>query len=139
NIQTLWAAGARHFMVLDIPDPALAPFVRSLDPAVQAAATQTGLLHNVALDAALAQVSALPGLQLLRFDVGAALERIVRTRPEGVTNVTEPCLRFGVLLDTVCAHPQHHLFWDGAHPTHAGHRLLGEAAQRLLDDDPDGK
>ena len=137
NIQALWAAGAREFIVLNIPDPALAPFVHALDPSVQAAATQTGQIFNAALDAALAQVSALPALQLDRFDVGAVFEHIVQTRPDGVENVTDSCLSFGVVVHPVCDHASHYLFWDGAHPTKAGHRLIGEAALRLFDDDED--
>jgi phospholipase/lecithinase/hemolysin len=45
-VYALWAAGARQFMVLNVPDPALAPFVRALPLPLQAAATQAGLLYN---------------------------------------------------------------------------------------------
>ena len=136
NVYALWAAGARHFMILDLPDPAVAPFVRALGPAVQAAATQAALLYNAALDEALMQVSALPGLRVTRFDVSAVFDRIIAT-PDvgGFDNVTDPCLEFGVTKDAVCQHPKRFLFWDGAHPTKAGHRVIAEAALRLLDDE----
>jgi len=42
---------------------------------------------------------------------------------------------FDVVMHAVCKHPNRYLFWDGAHPTKAGHRLIAEAALRLLDDD----
>jgi phospholipase/lecithinase/hemolysin len=135
NVYALWAAGARSFMVLNLPDPALAPFVRALGPAVQAAATQVGAIYNDALDAALAQVSGLPGLRLVRFDVKRVFDQIVATHSDDqLRNVTEPCLSFGVVVHAVCEHPNHYLFWDAAHPTKAGHRLIAEAALRLFED-----
>jgi phospholipase/lecithinase/hemolysin len=135
NVHALWAAGARNVMILNLPDPALAPFVRALGPSVQAAATQVGMLYNAALDEAVMHVSGLPGLQLIRFDVRAAFDDIVATQGDaGLINVTESCLRFGVVVHVVCKHPPHHLFWDGAHPTKAGHRLIADAALRLFAD-----
>jgi outer membrane lipase/esterase len=125
-------------MVLNPPDPALAPFVRALGPAAQAAASEVGGLYNVALDAALMEVSGLPGLHLVRFDVKTVLDRIVATRGDDeLSNVTEPCLTFGVVAHAVCNHPSHYLFWDAAHPTRAGHRLIAEAALRLFEDAPE--
>jgi phospholipase/lecithinase/hemolysin len=32
-----------------------------------------------------------------------------------------------------CAHPEDFLFWDGIHPTRAGHRILAERAAAALD------
>ena len=138
NVYGLWAAGARHVMILNIPDPALAPFIRALGPPVQAAATQVGMLYNAALGEAVKQVSGLPGLQLIRFDVKAVFDDIVAMPGDtGVVDVTDACLSFGVVVDAVCRHPNRYLFWDGAHPTKAGHHLIAEAALRLLEDDPE--
>jgi len=84
------------------------------------------------------QVSGLPGLQLVRFDVKAVFDDIVAMQGDtGVINVTDACLSFGVVVDAVCRHPNRYLFWDGAHPTKAGHHLIAEAALRLLEDDPE--
>src|SRR5438874_4845879 len=138
NVYGLWAAGARHVMILNIPDPALAPFIRALGPPVQAAATQVGRLYNAALGEAVMQVSGLPGLQLIRFDVKTVFDDIVAMPGDtGVVDVTDACLSFGVVVDAVCRHPNRYLFWDGAHPTKAGHHLIAEAALRLLEDDPE--
>ena len=131
NVYGLWTAGARHVMIANLPDPALAPFIRALGPPVQVAATQVGMLYNAALDEAVMQVSGLPGLQLVRFDVKAVFDDIVATQGDtGVINVTDACLSFGVVVHAVCKHPNRYLFWDGAHPTKAGHRLIAEAARR---------
>ena len=138
SVYVLWTAGARRFLVLNVPDPALAPFVRALPPPVQAAATYAGMLYNAALDDALGQVTALPGLQLTRFDVKAVFDRIVAGHgDDGGVNVTEPCLTFDVVVHAVCSHPNRYLFWDAAHPTRAGHRLIAEAALGLFEDEKD--
>ena len=46
----------------------------------------------------------------------------------GLTNVTAPCFN-GV---TVCADPDSYLYWDGVHPTAAGHRLIAMLANDYL-------
>src|SRR5439155_8832218 len=71
DVYALWAAGARNFMILNLPDPARAPVLRELarelgSAAVLEAATHAGMLYNAALDQALLHVSGLPGLQLIR-------------------------------------------------------------------------
>jgi outer membrane lipase/esterase len=133
-VHALWAAGARTVLVANVPDPALTPLVRAMDPAVQAAATQVGALYNAALEQALGQVSALPGLTLIRFDVATVLGGIVASGGDGRLDITTPCLTFGVIADAVCERPRRFLFWDAAHLTRAGHRLIAEAALWLLDD-----
>ena len=46
----------------------------------------------------------------------------------GLTNVTDACFN-GV---TVCANPDGYLYWDGVHPTAAGHRLIAALANDYL-------
>lgn len=46
----------------------------------------------------------------------------------GVTNVTQPCFN-GV---TVCANPDDYFYFDGVHPTAAGHRILAALAEDYL-------
>ena len=46
----------------------------------------------------------------------------------GLTNVSDPCLTFGVGSAAVCATPQRYLFWDGIHPTATGHAVISDAA-----------
>ena len=124
-------------MILNLPDPARAPVLRELarelgSAAVLEAATHAGMLYNAALDQALLHVSGLPGLQLIRLNIAAVFDHIVETAGDGdLRNTTESCLGKYV----ICTHPNRYLFWDGAHPTKAGHRLIAEAVLRLLDDD----
>jgi phospholipase/lecithinase/hemolysin len=135
SIYGLWSAGARNVVVLNVPDPALAPFVRALGPQAQAAATQIAAIYNGALAGALAQLGALPGVHITQFDVAAVVSHIVATSGDAsLGDVATPCLAFGVVAGAVCEHPNQYLFWDGAHPTKAGHRLIAEAVERLFHD-----
>ena len=131
NIQALWVSGARTFLILNMPNPAATPALRALGPAAQAAATRLTVAYNSALDEALAPTAlgALPQIRFVRLDVDAVFDEVVAApRAAGVTNVTDPCLTFGVIRGAICATPNRYLFWDGIHPTTAAHAILAEAA-----------
>ena len=129
NIQSLWMAGARTFLVPNIPNLAVTPVVRALGPDARAAATQLGGLYNGALDQALDALQALPGIRFVRLDIDALFDDVVGDPAAvGLTNVTEPCLAFGTVGAAICAAPRRHLFWDGFHPTASGHAVIAEAA-----------
>jgi phospholipase/lecithinase/hemolysin len=46
--------------------------------------------------------------------------------------VQDACLTFFVSVDAICERPNRYLFWDGIHPTVAGHEIVEDAAQQLL-------
>jgi len=128
SMQMLWAAGAREFVVLNIADPALTPYVRSLGPVAQGASTQLTAAYNGALAEVLASLGALPQIQIRQFDNNAFLHTVVSSPARyGLRDVQDSCLTFGVVTNAVCADPDRHLFWDGIHPTRAGHLLISFA------------
>src|SRR5262245_943212 len=133
NIQTLWAAGARTLLIPNLPDLAITPAVRALGPNAQAAASQLSGAYNAALEQALQQLQALPQIRLVRLDIPALLTDVL-VNPEdfGLTNVEDSCLAFGVVRGAVCERPDLYLFWDGEHPTRAGHRIIARAAFDVL-------
>lgn len=136
SIQGLWAAGARTFLIPNIPNLAITPVVRALGPQAQAAAAQLGLLYNDALDGALEALGMLPTTRFVRVDVNALFDAVVADPAAGgFTNVTDPCLTFGVVADPFCATPQRYLFWDGFHPTASGHALIAEMALLAINGD----
>jgi phospholipase/lecithinase/hemolysin len=133
NIQVLWAAGARHFLVLNLPDPALTPYVRSLGPVAQGAATQLTDAYNTALAQVLGELGGLPQAQIQQFDLNAFLHQVVSSAGRyGLLDVQDSCLTFGVTTNAVCADPDRYLFWDGIHPTRVGHVLISFAIVRAL-------
>jgi phospholipase/lecithinase/hemolysin len=133
NILSLWAAGARLFLVPNAPDLSRTPVIEALGPAAVGGALQLTAAYNAALGQALAQLDGLPGIRLIRLDDFALLDAVV-ANPEsfGLENGTTPCLHFGVVIEAVCEEPREHLFWDGIHPTTAGHAIVAGAALRAL-------
>jgi len=128
SVQMLWAAGARDFLVLNLADPALTPYVRSLGPVAAGASTQLATAYNGALAQALAALGALPQIQIRLFDMNAFLHTVVASPGRyGLRDVENACLKFGVATNAVCADPNHYLFWDGIHPTRAAHLIISFA------------
>jgi phospholipase/lecithinase/hemolysin len=133
NIQALWAAGARTVLLPNLPDLAITPAVRALGPAAEGAATQLTAAYNGALDQALQALQGLPQIRFVRLDVNALLaEVLVNPEAFGLKDVADACLTFGVSTGAVCEMPNRYLFWDGIHPTKAGHRIIAGAALRTL-------
>ena len=133
NILTLYSAGARHLLVANAPDIALTPAVRMLGPTVQGAAHMLVTQFNGGLEAILHGLETSLGANITRFNVYGVLNSVVAS-PASVrlTNVTDPCIVLATLVNPYCARPDQYLFWDGIHPTKAGHRILAERAETAL-------
>lgn len=133
NMQRLYAAGARDFLVWVAPNVALTPAIRSLPPAAQGLATFLTQAFNDSLTDLLAQLAAgLPGISFRRLDANQILDAIVADPSAfGLDSVTTPCLTPNDVPFT-CKHPDQFLFWDGIHPTKAGHAILAAAAAMVL-------
>src|SRR6516164_7371355 len=94
SMQMLWAAGAREFLVLNIADPALTPYVRSLGPVAQGASTQLTAAYNGALAEVLASLGALPQIQIRQFDINAFLHTVAASPGRyGLRDVQNACLK----------------------------------------------
>lgn len=130
NIYGLWSLGARTFLIPSLPDLAITPAIRALGPDAEVAATQLSAAYNGGLDLALASLQGLPQIQFVRLDVGALFTEVLAA-PEaaGFTNVVNACLTFDVIKHAICERPNGFLFWDGIHPTRAGHGVLADAAR----------
>ncbi len=133
NLQRLYQAGARDFLIVNVPNLALTPAVRAAGPAAQGAATAFTAAFNNGLGQVLNTLSALPGIRVRRLDANAILSAIVADPAgAGMTEVQAACLTFGVVKSPFCHQPNQYLFWDGIHPTRAGHAIVAEAAYDLL-------
>jgi phospholipase/lecithinase/hemolysin len=129
TISVLHAMGAQHFLVWNVANAGLTPAARlsgTIAAATLATTTFNGLLVN-----ALTPLQ-LGGINLIPFDANALITAIVTT-PQlfGLTNVVDPCVTPGIPSFT-CQTPNEYLFWDGIHPTAAGHALIAHAVALLL-------
>jgi outer membrane lipase/esterase len=136
SIQRLWDAGASSFLVLNLPNIALAPATRTLGPDAQAAAQGLSILYNTGLEETLQGLEALPDLEdivILRLDIFAILNAAVAD-PEsfGLSNSTDSCITPDVVRGAICRRPDTYLFWDYVHPTTQAHRLLAKEAKAAL-------
>ncbi|HEY0102793.1 MAG TPA: autotransporter domain-containing protein [Brevundimonas sp.] len=129
-VNSIAGAGAGTVMVSNLPSLALTPQFSASNPAVgaqgSALADFATTTFNSALLSGLTTVAAnRPNTNVILVDlykIGATLA--ANPGAFGLTNVTAPCFNGA----TVCATPDTYLYWDGVHPTAAGHKLLAQLA-----------
>ncbi len=132
NIQRLYVAGARRFLVWSVPNIALTPAIRSLGPQAAALATQVTLAFNGGLTQTLQHLALLPGVTFERLDAYQLLTAITQD-PAGfnLTNINTACVTPN-LAPFTCKPVDDYLFWDGIHPTKSGHAILSREAAIVL-------
>ncbi|HKF68377.1 MAG TPA: hypothetical protein VKB36_17645, partial [Vicinamibacterales bacterium] len=75
----------------------------------------------------------LPQIRFVRLDISSLLDDVLVDPSDfGLANVEDSCLAFGVVRGAVCERPDGYLFWDGEHPTRAGHHIIARAALHAL-------
>jgi phospholipase/lecithinase/hemolysin len=133
NIQELHTAGAREFLVWVAPNVALTPALRTLGPAAGGLATSLTQAFNGSLDQLLGHLSSgLPGITFARLDAYQTLDAIVANPAAfDLTKVTTACLTPNNAPFT-CKDVDTFLFWDGIHPTRAGHGILARETAHVL-------
>jgi outer membrane lipase/esterase len=128
------SAGAGTILVTNLPRLGLTPQFSATNPLVgatgSALADYSGSTFNSALQAGLMSLAPTrPGTNIILFDIAKASDTLALNPGRfGLTNVTDACFN-GV---TVCATPNTYLYWDGVHPTAAGHRLFAALANDYL-------
>lgn len=118
-IQLLIGEGATNFLVPNMPDLGNTPgFLGNTD------LTDLTLAFNAALAGALTALDqAMNQVAITQFDTFGTLSDVIANPTKyGMSNVTDQCVQH--LQDGTCD-PDSWLFWDGVHPTTAGHAILG--------------
>ena len=131
HIQLLYQAGARDFLVWLPPNIGLTPAIQRLNqisPGAFQLATLLSQAFNGGVIGIRTQLSALPGIDIKLLDTYALLNAIV-ANPEsyGFTTVNQTCVTPDV-EPFFCQTPDEYLFWDGIHPTTAGHAVIAKEA-----------
>jgi outer membrane lipase/esterase len=137
NIEALYALGARKFLVWNAPDLGSTPALQRMGmlaiPNIAGIATYLSVAYNTVLDVQLQDLRTnLADIDIVQFDVFGKLQDIQEhPRRFGLRNATDACIRpdvpqFGFPSSPPfrCKHPEDHFFWDGIHPTRAGHRII---------------
>jgi phospholipase/lecithinase/hemolysin len=136
DIGTLITHGARDILVPLVPDPGVTPAV--IAGGGGAASTLLAQIYNTALEAAIGGLSPTPGVRLTYLDTFSLIDDVVANPGAfGFTNVTDPCY-VGPFTGggSVCADPNHYLFWDTDHPTAAAHAEIAALAKAALVPEP---
>lgn len=129
HIGLLATIGAQKFVVIDAPDVSKTPLVLAQPAQVQALAAFFSLRFNLGLGSAIQQLQAL-GLNITRFDPNPLIDAVEEDPANfGLVNGTTPCLSFGVIPHALCQAPPQYFFWDGIHPTTAGHKVFANAVR----------
>ena len=120
-VHSLRAAGARSIVVWNTPNLGRVPAVSAGGPGASFLGSWVAGAMNTALSEAMADetgVTILPSFGLLT-------DAADNPSLFGLTNVTDACGNVAALCD-----PATSMFWDGIHPTSAGHALLAHEMLR---------
>lgn len=141
-LQSLYDAGARNFLVVNLPNLGETPLVNELDNSFPGISSQLNDLvgvHNLLLEQKLNNLDAsLPEIDLITLDTNSLLTEIVNEPSQfGYSNINDSCLLNSQIFssfdfDGVCDNPNEFLFWDDIHPTSATHQLVAQVAKNTL-------
>ena len=133
NIVALASAGAHTFLVPNAPDLSLIPEVRLAGLAAQAAGQVLAAQFNILLEALLGGLEASSGVKIFRLAIFDLINEIVAAPAAfGLTEVEVPCITPDTTVHPFCSRPDGYLFWDGIHPTRAGHGIIAGRALTVL-------
>jgi phospholipase/lecithinase/hemolysin len=129
DIQRLIDAGARQFIIPNLPPLGLVPRLNG-SPTTSVPATTASIVYNQFLQAGLTVLRNFNFGKRVRFhqlDVFALFSKIVASPSSySLANVTASS-QGSYTID-----PDTYLFWDDLHPTTKGHEILAQAAARIL-------
>ncbi len=154
NITDLYIAGARNFVVMNVPDLGLAPaFNPPLNiPEASGAGTCLSLLYNFGtlpgspvppacmfppgipglVDLVAGLQASLPGIEITSVDIYSKFVQLVKapleTEPQ---NGKDTCVMPN-MPPYACKKPDNYVFWDGIHPTRATHGLISAEVEAAL-------
>jgi phospholipase/lecithinase/hemolysin len=152
SIVALHGAGARKFLVWNVPDVGSTPAMQRLNalaiPGIAGSATFLSEVYNGILSARLQALGGLPAIDIVPFNLFVNLHAIQEDpRRFRLADATTACIEpdvptFGFPSSAPfrCAPQDRQFFWDGIHPTRAGHRIIADlvakelGAELVLDD-----
>ncbi|MCO6440174.1 MAG: SGNH/GDSL hydrolase family protein [Nitrococcus mobilis] len=127
-VTDLYTAGASNFLIWNVPDLGVAPAVQALGQNAIAVGTAIARTMNDLLAAALTPLDPLP-IDLFQFDAFGFTQALA-SNPQafGFADASVPCAVSAACINA----PAGFFFWDGIHPTTAGHEAIAQAALQVL-------
>ena len=123
--------GAGTILVTNLPRLGITPqFNQGVALPLSPLADYAGTTFNSALlSRLLTTAAAQPNTNIILMDLYKISDPLAANPGRfGLVNVRDACFN-GV---TVCANPDSYLYWDGVHPTAAGHRLIAQLSNDYL-------
>jgi phospholipase/lecithinase/hemolysin len=135
-IVTLYEAGARNFLMLNLPDLGQKPNYRGTQNGIDATAFVHSYNDKLA-DVVLTLESTYADISITFFDAYATFNLLLEDPGAyGFTNIHESAYVFlGSTHDPtseIVENPEEYIFWDSTHPTTQVHELLGRFAYEAL-------
>lgn len=133
-VNALYGAGARHFLMVNLPDLGQKPNYIGTQHGIDATAFVDSFNTKLA-DVVLTLQTTHADISITFFDAHAKFDLLL-DNPEafGFTDDQHPAYVFtgGDPTSTIVADPTKYVFWDNTHPTTQVHQLLGEFAYEAL-------
>ncbi|MFK5913825.1 MAG: SGNH/GDSL hydrolase family protein [Woeseiaceae bacterium] len=146
-INTLYQSGARHFMVINVPNIGLIPetslIAKALNnPLFVTQATNLTVRYNEKLHEVVKSLDKNNDIDLIEFNLYKLFNKVFKKAEEfGFSNNTNACFESRILdFHPDCqygANVDSFFFFDEIHPTQRVHAMFGEAFYNALDDDSD--
>ncbi len=125
-ISSLADEGATQFLVPNLPNFGQLPIAHLAGPGAQKFFSQISTEFNNQLASLLPALENDLGIDITALDIETAFDDIIAALGDfGLTNVTDHCIIIG---SDFCSNPDEYLFWNGIHPTTAGHAIIGDDA-----------
>jgi phospholipase/lecithinase/hemolysin len=133
-ISTLAAEGAKNFIVPLVPNLGLTPDATAAGAAAAAAATALSQVYDATLTSGLRALATADGISVTILDTYSLLDAAIADPAAfGFSDATDRCYQGPYTGGgSVCGNPNGYLFWDGLHPTAAGHAIIASQAQSDL-------
>ncbi len=134
GVSELYTDGARKLLLYDVPQLSLTPDFNMDPPAIQDLADQLAQTFNAGVLSELRSLEK-EGLTVYNLDTYDLLGEIVKNKgADGIafTDVVDACIDVPACVGGSYAEQNQNLFWDGLHPTAAGHQITADYAAALV-------
>ena len=140
QVSRLASMGARHILVMNVPDLAHVPQIKIYAPIYQQAGTAIAQQFNTQLASSLSPVAASSGATINIVDIFTLFDTVIANgAANGFIDTVNPCwtgnyqsASSGTLCATTTAAQDQFLFWDDLHVTEHGHQIVAAQAMTIL-------